>query len=56
MKSNMKFETFESCREAEDFVRDHLTHKNGKCKDHLINYSAYWDCWLVWWRGRLVKA
>lgn len=56
MKKDLHFETFETCREAEDFVRDHLTYKNGKSKDHLIDESGYWKCWLVWWHGRLVKA
>lgn len=60
MKINVKY--FNTLREAEDFVRDHLTYKAGRCKQHLISMepavAETFGCgpYSVFWTGRLVKA
>ena len=59
MKINVEY--FNTMREAEDFVRDHLTYKNGRCKQHLISMEpAVAEVfgsgpYSVFWTGRLVK-
>lgn len=59
----MNVRTFQTMREAEDFVRDHLRYANGGCKNHLIDeslavYESFESAgrYLVFWEGRLVRG
>lgn len=53
---NISGACFMTCRQAEDFARDHLRYKDGRYKNHEIIYNEYWGRWFLLWEGRKAKA
>ncbi len=50
-----RFETFYSENAADHFITENLTYKNGNTKPHTKEYSDFWQCWIVTYRGNKCK-